>query len=86
MNKILRKTDIQKYMSFVFHCLGLASLCGAVFIAGAAFVGMLYRGYFLGYEPNLEILYTEFGFYVFSAIYLGHLIVKFLWKTIIGKR
>jgi hypothetical protein len=68
MNKILRKTDIQKYMSFIFHCLGIASLCGAVYVAGVTFISILDHNYFLGFQFDRSILYTEFGFYVFSAV------------------
>jgi len=75
-----------RYAKFVFHCAGLASLTGAVFLAGAVFIGMVYRGYFLGFEPNLSILYTETAIYFFSALYLGFLVQKFMRETIFSSK
>lgn len=77
---------LTRYAGIIFNCFGLASLVGAVVVAVLTFMSIIVRGYCFSFEPNLGILYTEFSIFVFSALYLGYLIQRFMRATILGNK
>ena len=71
-----------RFAGIIFNCFGLASLTGAVVVAVLTFMSIIVRGYCFSFEPIKAILYTEFSIFVFSAIYLGYIIQKYIRETI----
>jgi len=77
------KTSIFQYVKVIFNLLGLASLCGNVFLAFVVFFSIVNHGYAFLYEPNIiSTLYPEFALACFSGVYTGFLVQKYLRATI----
>jgi hypothetical protein len=60
---------MRKFVVLAFHIVGLSCLVAAALLAMWSFGSIMFFGYVWAVEPNLPILYTEFGLAVFSGAY-----------------
>jgi hypothetical protein len=65
-----------------FHCLGLSSLGGAIFLQSLVFSGIVAHEIFIGVEHNIAILYSELFLTVLAITYLGYLFWRFIISAI----
>ncbi len=71
-------THMNRWLRFLIHGLGLASLGSALFLQSTVFTSILEKGYFRGIEQNSTILYTEIILTGFAIAYFSYMLFRFL--------
>lgn len=69
---------ISRRLQQVFHGVGLSCLAGAVFLQVLVFSDIGMRGYFFAVENNPLILGVEILLSGFTALYFGHMFLRFI--------
>jgi hypothetical protein len=64
------------------HCVGLSILGAALFLQSLVLSGILERGYFMGIEQNLAVLYSEIFLTALAITYLVYLFWRFVVSAI----
>jgi hypothetical protein len=70
--------NMNKWLRFLIHGLGLSSLGSALFLQSTVFTSILEKGYFKGIEQNSTILYLEIILTAFAITYFAYMLFRFI--------